>query len=431
MAPTSAPEGTVSFPAHGRPAPDVWEALSALRGGDLDWRGGKAFSLVYHPAHEGLESLLGEVSAAFLHDNALNPFAYPSLLQMEAEVVAMAADLLGGQPAAGSMSSGGTESIFLAVHTAREHARQRGVERPTLLTAGTAHPAFAKAAHYLDLDHVRVPVGADLRADVAATAAAVDDRTALIVGSAPCYPYGVIDPIPDLAALAAEHEILCHVDACLGGWLLPFWERLGEPVPPWDLSVPGVTSLSADIHKYGWMFKGASVILYASRDLYRHQFFLYDDWPGGLYGSATTAGTRPAAPIAGAWTTINFLGADGYLALAGEVRAATRRFIDGVRAIDGLEITGDPQLPVFEFSGVDGVDIAAVADVMDDHGWHLDRQQGGLHLLLSPYHTEIADLFLADLAASVAGHGTSRGVEATYGGIAPERAEPRRQEAET
>ena len=330
----------------------------------------------------------------------------------------MAADLLGGPADAGSISSGGTESIFLAVQVAREHARgSRGITEPQLVTATTAHPAFAKAAHYLDVEHVLVPVADDGRLDPAAAADALTDRTALLVGSAPCYPYGVIDPIPELAALAAGRGVLCHVDACLGGWLLPFWARLGEPVPPWDLAVPGVTSLSADIHKYGWCFKGVSVLLHRDPEMVRHQYFLYDAWPGGLYGSATTAGTRPAAPIAAAWATICHLGEAGYLRLAAEVRDATRRFRTGIEAIDGLRITGDPVMGVMEIAS-DAHDLSAVNDVMDDRGWHLDRQQGGLHLMLSPYHLEVADAFLADLAEAVASHGASRGVEARYGGVA-------------
>lgn len=403
------------FPTEGRSADDLLAEIRAGRGDDADWRGGRTFSLVYNPADPELERLLEAVSHEYLHENYLNPFAFPSLLKMEEEVVAMAADLFGGTPDAGKLTSGGTESIFLAVQVARDHARAvRGIAEPQLVTATTAHPAFAKAAHYLDVEHVLVPVGDDGRLDPAAAADALTDRTALLVGSAPCYPYGVIDPIPELAALAAEREVLCHVDACLGGWLLPFWERLGEPVPPWDLRVPGVTSLSADFHKYGWSFKGVSLLLHRSRDLQRHQYFIYDAWPGGVYGSATTAGSRPGAPIAAAWAIVSHLGEAGYLRLAGQVLDATRRFRTGIEAIDGLRITGDPVMGVMEFAS-DVHDVSALADVMDDRGWHLDRQQGGLHLMLSPYHARVADEFLADLATAVAEHGESRGVEARYG----------------
>jgi sphinganine-1-phosphate aldolase len=407
----------VEFPERGRRVDDLLEEIRSGRGGDADWRGGRTFSLVYNPGDRELERLQEEVAHEYLHENYLNPFAFPSLLKMEREVVSMAADLFGAPESGGKLTSGGTESIFLAVQVAREHARQaRGIAEPTLVTATTAHPAFAKAAHYLDVEHVTVPVGTDGRLDLDATTRTVDDRTALVVGSAPCYPFGVIDPIPELAAMAAERGILCHVDACLGGWLLPFWARLGEPVPPWDLSVRGVTSLSADIHKYGWCFKGVSVLLHADPEMVRHQYFLYDAWPGGIYGSATTAGTRPAAPIAAAWATINHLGAEGYLRLAGEVREATVRFRRGIEAIDGLRITGDPVMGVMEIAS-DVHDLSAVGDVMDDRGWHLDRQQGGLHLMLSPYHLGVVDDFLRDLEAAVADHGPSRGVEARYGGV--------------
>jgi glutamate/tyrosine decarboxylase-like PLP-dependent enzyme len=394
------------------------EQIREMRLDDADWRGGRTFSLVYNVGDEGLEHVLHEVGLAYLHENALNPFKFPSLLQMEQEIVAMAADLLHGSPRAGSISSGGTESIFLAVQTARDHARtERGIANPSIVTADTAHPAFAKACKYLDVEQIRVPVGADKRADVSAMAAACDERTALVVGSAPCYPFGVIDPIAELGALALDQGLLCHVDACLGGWLLPFWERLGEPVVPWDLAVDGVTSVSADVHKYGYTFKGLSTVLYADRSLLQHQFFLYDDWPGGLYGSSTAAGTRPAAPIAGAWTAIRYLGADGYTRLAGQVRDTTRRFAEGIAAIDGLELTVEPDLSVFEF-GSDRHDINAIGDVMDDRGWHLDRQQGGLHVMVFPGHAAVVDEFLDDLAHAVAHHGTSRGEDAIYGSIA-------------
>lgn len=417
-----ATDDLAGFPAHGRSAAELLDTMAEWQRGDIDWRGGRAFSLVYHPDDAALEVLLHEVASRYLHENALNPFKYPSLVQMESEVVAMAAGLLHTDPKAGTMSSGGTESIFLAVHTARSVGdKEREIATPNIVTPSTVHPAFAKACHYLRVEHRRAPVGPDKRADLAATEALIDDNTVLVVGSSPCYPYGVIDPIPELAALASSRGALMHVDACLGGWLLPWWERLGEPVPPWDFRVPGVTSMSADIHKYGYTFKGASLVLYRDPDLVRHQWFLYDDWPGGLYGSVTTAGTRPAAPIAGAWATINHLGADGYLRKATQVRDATRAFVAGIESIDGLAITVPPDMSLFEFGAADPeqLDIGAVGDVMDDRGWNLDLQQGGLHLMVSPYHLHMVDAFVADLRDAVANHGESRGKAAAYGGIAP------------
>ncbi len=404
-----------SFPETGVEVDELLAEIDEERAGDIDWRGGRAFSLVYHHHDDVLEGLQHEVADRFLHENALNPFAYRTLPRMEQEVVLMAGDLFGGEPGAGSLTSGGTESIFLAVQVARDHARQNGIAEPELLTANTAHPAFAKAAKYLDVPHRKVPVAEDLRLHGEQVAEAIDAQTALVVGSAPCYPFGVIDHITDIAAVAQDAGVLCHVDACLGGWLLPWWERLGETVPPWDLRVPGVTSLSADVHKYGYATKGASTVLYASRDLYRHQFFLYDEWPGGLYGSSTSAGTRGGVPIAEAWAAVRHLGAEGYLRLAEVVRDATRGFQAGIEGIDGLDITGDPDLSVFEF-GSTTLDIGGVADVMDDRGWHLDRQQGGLHVMVSPGHADVVDQFVVDLTDAVVEHEASRGREATYGG---------------
>jgi glutamate/tyrosine decarboxylase-like PLP-dependent enzyme len=411
----------LTFPEDGRSAPDLLAEIEELRGGDLDWRGGRAFSLVYDSDDADLEHLLEEVGRIFLHENALNPFRYETLLKMETEVVGFAVDLFGAT--CGSMSSGGTESIFLAVQTARDAGRARGITAPKLVCCDTAHPAFAKACHYLGVEQVLTPHREDGRADPLAFASAMDPNTVLVVASTPCYPYGVIDPVTEIAGLASEQGTLCHVDACLGGWLLPWWERLGETVPPWNFAVPGVTSLSADIHKYGYAYKGASVVLYRDRDLYQHQIFMYDSWPGGLYASSSSAGTRPGGPIAGAWAAISHLGADGYMRLAERVRTATRGFQAGIEAIDGLAITHAPDLSLFEFGSVNrsdgspGPDMDAVCDQMDDRGWNLDRQQGGLHLMVAPGHDKVVEQFCADLAASVAEHGEARGGEHVYGGV--------------
>jgi glutamate/tyrosine decarboxylase-like PLP-dependent enzyme len=256
--------------------------------------------------------------------------------------------------------------------------------------------------------------------DTDALAAAIDDRTGLVVGSAPCYPYGVIDDIETIAGLAAANGSLCHVDACLGGWLLPWYEQIGEPVPPWNFAVDGVTSISADVHKYGYTFKGLSTITYRTRELVKLQQFWYDTWPGGLYASGTTAGTRAAPPIAGAWAAIHHLGAEGYRAKATQVRDAGRAFTAGIEGIDRLEITHRPDIPVFEFTARDG-SILGIADGMDRRGWHLDRQQGGLHLMLSPAHLAVADQFIADLTEVVAeaplGDGAVGELGGTYGGV--------------
>ena len=408
----------MDLPETGVPSETLLAELRDNRSDDADWRSGRIFSLVYHPDDEVLEETLAAVSREYLAENALNPFKFPSLARMEREAADMVAGLVHGIPGAGGLTSGGTESIFLAVYVAREEARRRGVTDPAVVTGITAHPAFAKACHLLGVRLVRTPVGDDKRVDVEAMAAAVGDDTALVVASAPCYPFGVIDPVPAVAAVAAGAGTLCHVDACLGGMLLPFWEAIGEPVPPWDFRVEGVTSISADIHKYGYSFKGASALLWRDAEHYQRQWWFDDGaWGGGLYGSPTAAGTRPAPPIAGAWAALRHLGRDGYLRLATTVRDTTRTLLAGIESIPGLRVSVPPDLSVFEV-GSDELDIAAVGDALAERGFHPDRQDGGLHFMLSPYHARVVDELVVALAESVtevrAGR-TSEGGTATYG----------------
>lgn len=408
----------VSLPDHGTPSHELFARMRERKAADADWRGGRTWSLIY-PAGEEVDAVLHEANNLYLYENALNPFRFPSLADMEKEVVAMTARLLNGPPeASGSMTSGGTESILHAVRVARDRAKaERGVTEPTLVIPFSAHPAFAKAAKYFGLDLVHIPLGDDLRADLAAAGRLVDDRTALVVGSAPNYPHGVVDPIPELSALAADRGVPFHTDACVGGFLLPFMERAGYDVPLFDFRVPGVSTMSADVHKYGFATKGASVVLHRNGEhVLQYQAFLYEDWPGGLYGSLALAGARPAAPIAAAWAVMNFLGMDGYVKLTRTTVSTARRLRAGIEGA-GLRIVGDPVASVLAFgSGGTDLDIMAVGDVMDDRGWGLDRQHGpdALHMMVSPAHERIVDDFLADLRYAVAHAGESRGVEARY-----------------
>lgn len=409
------------LPVQGVPPEVLLAELKANRHDDADWRSGRIFSLIYHPDSADLEETLAAAGREYLAENALNPFRFPSLARLEREAADMVAGLLHGTPGAGGLTSGGTESILLAVYVAREVARSKGISDPTVVTGITVHPAFAKACHLLGVRQVRVPVGADKRIDLDAMRGAVDGDTALVVASAPNYPYGVIDPVTEVAALALERDVLCHVDACLGGMLLPFWERIGEPVVPWDFRVPGVTSISADIHKYGYSFKGASALLFRDLDLYWKQWWFDDGaWGGGIYGSPTAAGTRPAPPLAGAWSALRSLGEEGYIRLAEVVRDTRDRLIEGLAPL-GLTPTVPPDLSVFELSGPD-LDTEAVADALDELGWHLDRQPGGLHVMLSPYHARVVDdllLAVADAVAQVRAGRTSTAGAATYGAAFP------------
>ena len=407
----------MELPKTGVPRRQVMDQMRERKQRDADWRGGRTWSLVY-PAGEEVDAMLKQANDLYLYENALNPFRFPSLREMEIDVVEMTAGLLhAGDDAGGAMTSGGTESILLAVLSARERAKaERGVDRPNMVVPFSAHPAFAKAAKVLGLELRQVPLNADHRASVSEAEARIDDQTALVVGSAPNYPFGTVDPIPELSALAAARSISFHTDACLGGFLLPFYERLAEPVPPFDFRVPGVTTLSADVHKYGYCTKGASVILHRDAEhLKKYQLFFFDQWPGGSYASFAMAGARPAAPIAAAWAILNHLGEDGYVAQATRIRDTTQQLRAGIEAIPGLRVWGEPVMSVFSF-GSDTHDIMAVGDVMDEKGWHLDRQHGpdALHLMISPEHDRVADEFLADLREAVETHGESQGKQARY-----------------
>jgi len=412
----------------GIPPEQVLAELRALRENDADWRGGRTFSLVYHAGDE-LAALARDAYATYFAENALSPLAFPSLRRLESEVLRMSAALFHGATAAGSLTSGGSESILMAVKTARDHGRAvRGISAPEMVLPATAHPAFLKAAHYFGVALRIVPVDAGFRADVRAARELLSEATVLVVGSAPGYPHGVVDPIAELAALAHERGALFHTDACLGGFLLPFARELGAPVPDFDFRVPGVTSLSADLHKYGFAAKGASVVLYRDRELRRHQFFTASEWPGGLYGSPTMTGTRPGGAIAAAWAVLRHLGRRGYLELARGILDTSRRLREGIASIPGLRILGEPVASVFAFAS-DSLDVYALGDAMDARGWHLDRQQlpPALHLMVTPAHAPVAERFLADLAECASGLARGEpappGSAAMYGmiGAVPER----------
>ena len=418
------------LPNEGTPRDQIFAAMDDARSHDADWRRARTWSLVYQARADVLE-VAKEAYLRFFSENALNPMAFPSLRRFESDVVSMAAGLFNAPDgAAGTMTSGGSESLLMAVKTARDWARAErpAITAPEMLLPITAHPALEKAAHYFDVKAVHVPVGDDFRADVRAARELLSPRTILVVGSAPAYPHGVIDPIADLAALASGHGALFHVDACLGGFLLPFVERLGRPVAPFDFRVPGVTSMSADVHKYGYAAKGASLVLYRSRALRRHQWFAYGDWPGGLYGSPSMTGTRPGGAIAAAWAVMRYLGEAGYVDLARVTMETTDRLLHGVAATPGLRVLGRPDLSVFAFAS-DAVDVYVLGEAMEKRGWKLDRQQRPpcLHLMVTPAHAAVVDDFLVDLRACVdelaATKPVPEGAAAMYGmlGAAPER----------
>jgi glutamate/tyrosine decarboxylase-like PLP-dependent enzyme len=400
------------LPEHGRPADDVLADLEALAVDDKDFRAGRTFGLVFH-VDEELERAIHAAHDRFLWHNALSPDAFPSLRRMQAEVVDTASALLnGGTEAAGYMTSGGTESILLAVEAAKVRgARERGIERPNVVLPMSAHAAFDKACGYFGLEPRRIDVRPDFRADVDAMADAVDDSTVLLVGSAPQYPQGVVDPIGEIAGIAAERGASCHSDACMGGFVLPFLERLGHDIAPWDFRVPGVTSISADLHKYAYVPKGASVLIHRSKELRRDHTFLFDGWLGGVYGSSGILGTKPGGPIAAAWAALQLLGEDGFTKQVAAAVRAREALVAGVRAIPGLDVVGEPEATLAAiWSPTGDVDVFKVHDELTRRGWHLDRQgpPESLHATCTPVHDRVVHELLGDLEESVAVVGASR-----------------------
>lgn len=415
-----------TLPVKGTSTDQVLQQLRGHRGEDVDWKSGRTFSLVYY-AGEQVMQLLHDAYSMFMAENGLSPMAFPSLRDMENEVVAMTANMLhGGEGAAGSMTSGGTESIFMAMKTARQWARKHrpDIGRPKIVAPVSAHPAFIKAAHYLDMQIEFTPLREDWRADPEAMKAAVDDDTVILVGSAICYPYGVVDPVEEIAALADENGILMHVDACLGGFMLPFVSKLGYQVPTWDFQARGVTSISADVHKYGYAAKGASTVTYRDAELRKLQFYAYPDWPGGIYVTPTMAGARPGGAVAAAWAVMHHLGEEGYVKLAEAAMNATNRIRAGIESIDGLRVMGQPHMTVLAFDS-DQVDPFTVGSKMDARGWHLDRNQfpSALHIMVTPAHAEVTDELIEDLKQAVEEArkepaGAAGGMAALYGAAA-------------
>lgn len=399
-------ENGATLPRRGVPQDEVLRRMESFRGGDADWRSGRTWSLVYYGGEEHTE-FLKQAHGLFFSENALSPMAFKSLKRFEAEVVGMATGLLHGGPGAvGCMTSGGTESCMLAVKTYRDRAlsRARWPGTPELVVPNSVHVAFEKAAEYFGVKLVRVPLGPDFRVAVRAMKRRINRRTIGLVASAPPYPHGVVDPIEELGRIAKRRGLPFHVDACLGGFMLPFVEKLGYPVPAFDFRVPGVTSMSADLHKYGYAAKGASLILYRDMSYMEHQFFVYENWPGGIYASPALLGTRPGGSIAAAWATLMATGEDGYLRRAKATMDVARALIDGINAIPGLEIMGIPTMSVFAYRSTDpSVNVYAVGDRLDAKGWHVDRQQkpDALHQMVSAAHHGQTEAFLADLQDAV------------------------------
>ncbi|MFB4268968.1 pyridoxal phosphate-dependent decarboxylase family protein [Nonomuraea sp. GTA35] len=374
----------MNLPPTGRPVADLLAEVSRLKEHDLPVRGGQVTAYVYDTGRAGVNDAATRAYLEMLEVNCLDPTAFPSVVEMERQVVGAVADLLGGGH--GIFTSGGTESIMLAVKAARDlgrrpsgaaEARAAGEaprSRPNLVLPVTAHPAFHKAAHYLGVEVRPVPVDlATYKVRARDVEEAIDEDTILVVVSAPSYPQGVIDPVEEVAAVAAAAGVPCHVDACVGGWLLPWLREAGAAVPPFDLSVPGVTSISCDLHKFGYAPKGASVLLFADPAARRKAYFASAAWPGYTIINATVQSSRSAGPLGGAWATLQALGSAGYAELGRATLEATRRLRAGLAGIPGLRVLGEPESSLVAFAG-DDVDVFVLADEARARGWFLQPQ---------------------------------------------------------
>ncbi|WP_424533797.1 pyridoxal phosphate-dependent decarboxylase family protein [Sphaerisporangium viridialbum] len=396
------------LPENGRTAEELLAEIARLRRDDLPVRGGKVTAYVYDTGRPEVHEAAARAYFEMLEVNTLDPTAFPSIVAMEKQVVGAVAELLGGGPhTPGIFTSGGTESIMLAVKAARDARPVAG--RPRMVLPVTAHPAFHKAAHYLGVEVAPVAVDpGTFRADPAAVAAAITPDTVLVVASAPSYPQGVVDPVAEIAALAASRGVLCHVDACVGGWLLPWLARAGAVVPPFDLSVPGVTSISCDLHKFGYAPKGASVVLFADPALRRAAYFASAAWPGYTVINTTVQSSKSAGPLGGAWATLNALGRAGYLDLARSTLEATRRLVAGIGAIPGLRVLGEPESSLVAFAGEDGVDVFVLSDEARKLGWFLQPQlsyagiPANLHVTVTGVTLAGVDAMLEVIAAAAA-----------------------------
>lgn len=403
---------TTAIPSEGLSKDEVLRRLESYRAEDVPWREGKAFGYVFDARHEAIDA--GKRAyLAFLSENGLDPTSFPSLLRLENEVVRMCASHVHGGPSVvGNFTSGGTESILLAMKSARDWAKKHRPAlfadgaRPEILVPVTAHAAFHKAAAYLELGIRTFDVDpSTCRASAAAARAALSDRTLVLVASAPSYAYGVIDDVEGMAALATEKGLWMHVDACMGGVLLPFLEKLGQKVPPFDFRVPGVWSLSMDLHKYGYTPKGASVVLYRDKGLRKHQIYACSEWAGYTIVNATVQSTKSGGPLAGAWATMTCMGEKGYLEVAAAMRDATQRFVAGIDAIPGLRVISQPDMTLVAFTS-DDFSVFHLPDLMKKRGWYVQPTLGTgalrehVHLSITAANVPHVDAFLADLRAA-------------------------------
>lgn len=397
------------LPFHGIPRDQIFAELARNKAQDCAYASGRVWAYTYDPGAD-VAAVSRQAYMEYLHESAIDPTNFPSVVRLERDVVRMIAQLLRGDEAiVGNMTTGGTESILLAMKTARDWARaERGITEPEIIVPMTAHPSFHKACAYFNIKPVIVPFDpVTFEADVAAMRRAITGNTILLAGSACGYAQGVIDPICEIAALAQEHGVLCHVDGCVGGIHFSLMRRMGYSLPDFDFSIPGVTSISADMHKYGYAPKNASVILYRNKELRRHQIFASSCTTTYALTNPTILSTKSGGPMAGSWATLLLLGEEGYQRIIRRVMDATARLIEGVNGIPGLRVLGKPQMCMFSFAA-EGFNIYQLQDEMKRRGWYLQPQFStplspeNLHVTVNANAVDGVEAFLADLREGVA-----------------------------
>lgn len=379
------------------------------------WKEGFSSGAVYHGDDDHID-FLNRIYSMNSQSNPLHSDLWPSNIKYEAEIVSMTANILGASKSeassdsdpdkkiCGVVSSGGTESIMLAMKTYRDWARdQKGITEPEMIIPATAHAAFDKSSQYFQIKLIRIPVDKDYKADVAATEKAITNNTIVIVGSAPSFPHGIVDPVEELSELARKNGIGFHTDACLGGFVLPWAKKLGYDVPSFDFTLPGVTSMSADTHKYGYAAKGTSVILYRGLGLRHYQYYIATDWPGGLYFSPTFAGSRPGALSAACRASLLAMGKDGYMEATRKILETASVLKEGIQQIPDIHILGDP-LWVIAF-GSENLDIYKIMDFMTERKWSLNglHKPQSIHICVTLRHTQpgVTERFISDLKSAV------------------------------
>jgi glutamate/tyrosine decarboxylase-like PLP-dependent enzyme len=393
------------MPEKGSESAEVLAQLEAFKEQDPRFKEGRVWSLVYY-LNEKHSEFIKNAYHSYASENGLNPGAFKSLKKLENEIIGATANILNGtDEVCGVVTSGGTESCLMAVKTYRDMARdKRRVKKPEMIMPETAHVAWFKASEYFGVKIRLVPLKDDFTPDLKKLRKLINRNTVMILGSAPEYPHGTIDPIEQMGEIAQRKGIPLHVDACVGGFILPFLEMNGEDMPLWDYRVPGVTSISADIHKYGYAAKGASTITYRNLDILRYQMFVYENWPGGVFASPALLGTRPGGGYAAAWSVLQYFGKEGYCQLTADTLAAVNGLKKGIESIPEFELMGNPIGPLFSYRSTDPeLSIYAVGDQMDARGWQVNRNQfpEGLHAMVTAQHLQVVDQYLEDLRESV------------------------------